>query len=101
MYSAKLYSETAASVWILFHRLDIGLYSAASDYMVTDIDLSRAVYLAGELAGYEFSVENIETLPGKVVQGELFEEYYVDDEAVREMIVARFYRPVADEDEDE
>ncbi len=77
----------------------IGLYSAASDYMVTDIDLSRALYLAGELAGYEFSAANIESLPGRTVQGEVFEEYYLDDEAVRDMIVERFYRPVADEDE--
>ena len=64
--------------------------------MVTDIDLNSFTYLATEALDYEFDVENLYSLQGEVVQGNLFEEFYIDDDALQELIVKLFYEPEED-----
>lgn len=72
----------------------VDLYNTISKYMVTDIDLTKFTYLASEALGYEFSIDNLYTMQGETVMGDNFEEFYVDDDALYEMIIEIFYEPV-------
>lgn len=78
-------------------RVAVELYQTVQKYMVTNIDLSRFTYLATEALGYEFDVENMYSLEGEVLQGNNFEEFYVDDEALQELIIKLFYEPVEEQ----
>ena len=52
------------------------------------------VKLAEMSADYTFDESHMYTIPGETVQGEVFEEYNVDDPALYEMILEIFYEPV-------
>jgi LCP family protein required for cell wall assembly len=75
-------------------RVAINLYRTISEYMVTDIDLTKFTYLATEVLGYSFDAEHLYTLQGETVMGEKFEEFYVDYDALYQLIVDLFYEPV-------
>lgn len=75
-------------------RVAVELYQTVRKYMVTDIDLNTFTYMATEYLGYDFDRENMYSLPGEAVQGNNFEEFYVDDEALQELIIELFYEPV-------
>lgn len=72
------------------------LYRIAQKYMVTDIDFNSFLYLATEAVDYSFDMEHIYTLQGRAVQGEQFEEFYVDEDALEALIIDLFYEPVED-----
>ena len=74
-------------------RVAINLYQAVRKYMVTDIDLNAFTYMVTEYLGYDFDIENMYSLQGEAVQGNHFEEFYVDDEALQELIIELFYEP--------
>lgn len=67
------------------------IYDAVADYVVTNIDF---VDLAEEAENYTFDASCIYSVPGELIMGTQFEEYYVDDEALYEMILEIFYEPV-------
>lgn len=75
-------------------RVAVSLYQTVHKYMVTNIDLNTFTYMATEYIGYDFDMENIYSLEGEVIQGNNFEEFYVDDEALQELIIELFYEPV-------
>lgn len=75
-------------------RVAVNLYQTIRKYMVTDIDLNAFTYMATEYIGYDFDKDNMYSLPGEVVQGNHFEEFYVDDEALQDLIIELFYEPV-------
>lgn len=74
--------------------LTIDLYKQFSEQMVTNIELDNAVYLASEIAGMEFDLDDILTLDGNVKQGAVYEEFYVDDEALLQLVLDTFYTEV-------
>ena len=61
---------------------------------MTDVDLTSCTYLASECVGYRFETEQIYSLPGETMMGERFEEYYVDEEALQDLLIELFYNPV-------
>lgn len=65
--------------------------SSIKDYTVSSMDF---VKLAEMSADYTFDESHMYTIPGETVQGEVFEEYNVDDPALYEMILDIFYEPV-------
>lgn len=65
--------------------------SSIKDYTVSSMDF---VKLAEMSVDYTFDESHMYTIPGKTVQGEVFEEYNVDDPALYEMILEIFYEPV-------
>lgn len=67
------------------------IHDAVADYVVTNIDF---VDLAEEAENYTFDASCIYSVPGELIMGTQFEEYYVDDEALYEMILEIFYEPV-------
>lgn len=75
-------------------RVAINLYKTISEYMVTDIDINRFTYLATEALGYEFNIDQLYTVEGETLMGERYEEYYIDEKALEQLIVELFYEPV-------
>ena len=68
------------------------LYSALKPMMVTDITSGEAVYLATELLDYNFGgEEGFRMMEGETVIGDVFEEFYADEEALYEMVLDIFY----------
>lgn len=72
----------------------VSLYGTLSRYMVTDITVDEVSYLATQAAGYGFSREDMHTLQGETVMGEDYEEFYVDETALYELILEVFYEDV-------
>lgn len=75
-------------------RVAVKLYQAASKYTVTNVDLNKFTYMATEYLNYDFDVKDLYSLQGEVIQGNQFEEFYVDEDALQELIMEVFYEPV-------
>ncbi len=61
--------------------------------MTTNLTISKVVYLTELVTKINFTEDSFRTVPGEVVAGEKYAEYYVDDEALYEMIINTFYVP--------
>ena len=72
----------------------LDLYGAISGQMVTDLSVDEAAYLATVAADFSFAPEGFLMLEGETVMGERFEEFYVDENALYEMILDVFYEEV-------
>lgn len=72
----------------------VDLYNTILKYMVTDVDVTEFTYLASEAINYDFNINRIYNMQGETLMGEQFEEFYVDDDALYEMIIEIFYEPV-------
>ncbi len=75
-------------------RIAADLYTLMQAYTTTDMDINSFTYLASEASGYTFSMDNIYSLQGETVMGTDYEEFYVDDEALEDLIIQLFYEPV-------
>lgn len=75
----------------------IELYQAVAGQMVTNVSMDEAAYLAPFLAEYQFGSGNFYMPDGETVMGDQFEEFYVDEDALYEMILDVFYEEVKDE----
>ncbi len=71
------------------------LYSILDDNMTTDIGKIELLALPFYLEGLNFE-DSIMSVEGKRIQGEIHEEFYADEEALKRMVVENFYTP-ADE----
>ncbi len=80
------------------------MYSAVSEYMVTDVTLDKAVYLAAQAAGYQFDGSAVRLLQGEdkaapimkdgVETGDYYNEYYLDEESLKRTMTEVFYTEV-------
>lgn len=75
----------------------LDLYNDIRPQMVTDITADEVVYLASTLAGFRFEEGNLYTLKGETVQGEKYEEFYADEDALYQLIIEVFYEEVEPE----
>lgn len=74
----------------------VDIYNSISDYLVTSVDFTS---LITQLMDYDFSEEQLYTVPGETVLGEpidgqSYEEYRIDTDAMQELIMQVFYVPV-------
>lgn len=67
------------------------LYDAVDDYLVTNLNF---VDIVESLLGYSFNEERLYTVPGQTMQGEIYEEYQVDEAAFYDMLIQVFYQEV-------
>lgn len=74
--------------------LPLTLYSAFSPYIVTDLSADKITYLASVIAGYSFDGSAIYTLEGTTVTGAMFEEFYPDQAALKDLMIRLFYREI-------
>lgn len=64
------------------------IHQKIEDYLVSSIDF---VKLAEDVSAYEFTEDRMYNVPGETVMGDVYEEYYVDEDAFYEMILDIFY----------
>ncbi len=69
------------------------IHEQIKDYLVTSIDF---VKLAEDASEYGFDESRMYNVPGETVMGEIYEEYYVDEDALYEMILDIFYEEVVE-----
>lgn len=74
--------------------LPVSLYKMLSRYMVTDISIDEAGYLAFQMLEYHLDAENIYSIEGETVKGEKFEEFYADETALYELVLRVFYEKI-------
>lgn len=74
--------------------LPMELYRLLSDSMCTNLNASRAVYLAQQALALQFSEENIRVVQGTNNYDGEYDEFYVDKEALIDMILEVFYEEV-------
>jgi len=70
------------------------LYKEISKQMVTDVTLDEVAYLAPLIGEYSFTTEDFYAIKGETVMGEIFEEFYVDEDALYNLIINIFYEEV-------
>lgn len=71
--------------------LPVSLYNTLSKYMVTDITIDEVSYLATRVAEYQFPEENMFSLAGDINTEGKYEKFYVDEQALYELILKVFY----------
>ena len=70
----------------------LNLYNAVSDYILTDLDLSRVVYLATEAASMRFDGDILRVPTGEgTISAENHLELPVDEEGLTDLILSVFY----------
>jgi anionic cell wall polymer biosynthesis LytR-Cps2A-Psr (LCP) family protein len=70
----------------------IDVYNAVADYVVTDLGISDMTYLASEVTNYRLG--GIYSLEGTVDTSRTYERYYLDDDALYQLIINEFYEKV-------
>ncbi len=90
----KAYAAAAIEAMQQDISLPVKLYTTLSKYMVTDISVDEVTYLASQVLSYQLEEENIHSLRGETRQGEVYEEFYVDEKALYELIIEVFYEEV-------
>lgn len=88
------YIAKAREVFKSDMTLPITLFNGISKYMTTDLTLDEVVYLAGNAAGYTFSEHDLIMIPGETDTSGRYDEFYPDEEALKQIIVEVFYTPV-------
>lgn len=71
--------------------LPVSLYQSLTDDMVTNLSLDRSVYLATEAMNMHFTADGIVSLKAKSKKGSVYDEVYVDDDALYDLIIQTFY----------
>lgn len=74
--------------------LPFKMYASAKDYMVTDVTFGEKFYLASTALGCYFDEYSFYVLEGENRQGAYFDEFYVDEAALKALILELFYEPV-------
>lgn len=69
----------------------IKLFNGVSEYLVTDISLNEITYLAAQALESEFTSDSMLNIQGTSRMGERYMEFYVDDEALYDLIIDVFY----------
>ena len=70
----------------------LSLYTTVNDYILTDLDLSRIVYLATEAAAMQFSGDILRVPTGEgTVSAQNHLELPVDEEGLNDLILSVFY----------
>lgn len=70
------------------------LYEKIQPYMITNVSTDEIIYLASELFPYQIDLEHFYQLKGETQMGEIYEEFYVDEEYLKELIIQLFFEPV-------
>ena len=76
----------------------INLLNKVKKHLVTSLSVDEIAYMADTLLGYDFSMENIISIPGESKMGEKHEEFYIDDAALKKMVIDVFYEQVETEE---
>ena len=85
-YAAKLKTRVQQDV-----TFPVTLLNQLKNHVVTSLTVQEIAFLADTLLGYDFSTENIISIPGESKLGDKHEEFYVDDVALKQIVTEMFY----------
>lgn len=88
------YIEKAKQEFAKDMTLPVKLFNAAAPSMVTDLTADEVLYLASEAAKYSFSEDDLIVLPGITDTSGIFDEFYVDQNALKQIIIDVFYTEI-------
>ena len=88
-YLQKVKQKTKADI-----GFPISVYQAISSKVVTNLTVDEMTYLVSIAKDYSFDENYLYTLKGETKQGDVFEEFYVDETDLFELILKVFYEPV-------
>lgn len=74
--------------------LPVTLFHDLREYMTTDLTVEKVTYLASMAVGFDYKNTSIRKIPGETVMGEEYEEFYVDEDALYQMMLDVFYEEV-------
>lgn len=72
----------------------ISVYQSIASQTVTSLTVDEMTYLVSIAKDYSFDENYLYTLKGETKQGDVFEEFYVDETDLFELILKIFYEPV-------
>ena len=72
----------------------ISVYQKIATQTVTDLTVDEMTYLVSIAKDYSFDENYLYNLKGETKQGDVFEEFYVDETDLFELILKVFYEPV-------
>ncbi|MBQ9490928.1 MAG: LCP family protein, partial [Lachnospiraceae bacterium] len=90
------YADTAKQAIKKDVTLMVTLYNTIKKYMVTDITVDEVSYFSTQISDYKFDGDQIYSVPGEIKMGEKFEEFYVDEKGLYELILKVFYDVIED-----
>lgn len=70
------------------------LYDILSPYLDTDIVTDMDSSQLNALTGYEYLTDQVQSVPGEEVMGDVYEEYHVDGDALQDLIINTYYTEV-------
>lgn len=73
--------------------LPIKIFEEIQDKMSTNLTADDLAYLVPELLDMSFDTNDIQMVPGEQIKGE-YVEYYVDKEALKELVIENFYEEI-------
>lgn len=76
--------------------IPVTLFQQMQQNMSTNLQLEDITYLAPELVNMSVSGELMRMIPGDPVQGEIYEEYHVNQDALKELVIESFYEEVSE-----
>ena len=90
LFADKLKSKTKENL-----AFPVTLYSKVEGHLVSSFSVSQITYLAGELLDYNVTTDSMVSVEGRSAMGEKYEEFYIDEEALKELIITTFYEKVS------
>ena len=75
----------------------VTLLGQIQKHMITSLSVQEITFLADTLLGYDFSMEHIISIPGESKMGKKHEEFYIDDAALKQIVIEVFYDKVSKE----
>lgn len=74
--------------------LPVKMFQSLTENMCTDVIVADITYLVPELLNMEINLENISMVPGETITGGEHEEYHVDADALKQLVIQMFYKEV-------
>ncbi len=70
------------------------LYDIISPYLGSEVVTDMSAEELNALSSYEYLTDEVQYLPGEEVMGEVYEEYYIDEDALQDLLISIFYTEV-------
>ena len=74
--------------------LPVKLFQSLTENMCTNVTAADITYLVPELLNMDVDMDNIRMVPGETITGGEHEEYHVDTEFLKQLVVQMFYTEV-------
>ncbi len=84
-------SYVVAMISSLKEKEDTSIYNMLSSYLGKGLITNLSAREMDDLKTYQYNKDEIYYLPGEMIQGEKYEEYIVDNDALEEMVIDLFY----------